>query len=564
MKDNGSVILIADDNSSDRLILSAIVRKEGHRVVLAEDGQQAVDLFKEHRPSIVLMDALMPIKDGFEAALEIKEMAGEELVPIIFLTSLQDAESLVKCLDSGGDDFLSKPYNRIILKAKISAFMRMRDMHASLREHNQQMIIEQKVAKNIFDNVAHIGCLDEANLKYSLSPLAVFNGDTVLARRRPDGGMHIFLGDFTGHGLPAAIGAMPLAEIFYGMTTKGFSLHEIVSEINQKLRTILPVGVFCCGAMVHLDFLEKQAKIWVGGLPDAILYRADTQTIENISSKNLPLGVLDSSSYNPVIQEYSLENDDRFFLWSDGIIEARNVDEDMYGMEKLEQTILEQKDATQLFDTIITSVNEFIGEGIRDDDITLTEVRMTDLGELNSDYHIQQQSVTEGPKDFEFEVSFEPSSLREFNPLPLMLHIISMVDGLKDKSGELYTILAELYSNALEHGILKLDSSLKHSGSGFANYYQERQSRLEKLNTGFVKFTVKNQCHSEKSGSLILFVEDSGEGFDVESLMAKNSSQQKNNETFSGRGVPLINTLCSNLEYLGVGNLVKVKIDWLL
>ena len=116
---------------------------------------------------IVLMDALMPRMDGFEAARLIKQLAGEELVPIIFLTSLTDAESLVKCLDAGGDDFLSKPYNRVILQAKINAFNRMRVMHSTVQlqrdhiaENNEHLLQEQQVAKTVFDNVAHLGCLN--------------------------------------------------------------------------------------------------------------------------------------------------------------------------------------------------------------------------------------------------------------------------------------------------------------------------------------------------------------------------------------------------------------------
>ena len=69
-------------------------------------------------------------------------MGNHGYVPIVFLTSLQDPESLAKCLDSGGDDFLSKPYNRVILKAKIKAFGRMRLMHEKLQAHNRQMLIE--------------------------------------------------------------------------------------------------------------------------------------------------------------------------------------------------------------------------------------------------------------------------------------------------------------------------------------------------------------------------------------------------------------------------------------
>ena len=78
-------ILIADDNDSDRLILQTIVRKEGHTVYTAKDGQEAIDIFREQSPDIVLLDALMPNVDGFEAARTIKQLAGDNLVPIIFL-----------------------------------------------------------------------------------------------------------------------------------------------------------------------------------------------------------------------------------------------------------------------------------------------------------------------------------------------------------------------------------------------------------------------------------------------------------------------------------------------
>jgi PleD family two-component response regulator len=97
-------ILIADDTDSDRLILESIVKKEGHRVISVCDGQEAISAFIADRPDMVLLDALMPKLDGFDAAKKIKELAGDELIPIIFLTSLTDTQSLVRCLDAGGDD----------------------------------------------------------------------------------------------------------------------------------------------------------------------------------------------------------------------------------------------------------------------------------------------------------------------------------------------------------------------------------------------------------------------------------------------------------------------------
>ena len=228
-------ILIAEDNAADRMLLSTIVSRQGHRALTAGNGVEAVALFQQERPNLVLMDALMPEMDGFEAARRIKQLAGEELVPIIFLTSLTENEALVRCLEAGGDDFLAKPYNRVILEAKINAMDRLRRLQETvlhqrdlIARHHEHLLTEQRVAKAVFDKVAHSGCLKASNIRYLQSPYALFNGDLLLAAFKPSGGMHVLLGDFTGHGLPAAIGAMPLAEVFYGMTAKGYAMSDML------------------------------------------------------------------------------------------------------------------------------------------------------------------------------------------------------------------------------------------------------------------------------------------------------------------------------------------------
>ena len=268
-------ILIAEDSAADRMLLSTIVSRQGHRVLSASNGLEALAMFQQERPHLILMDAMMPVMDGFEAARRIKACAGETLVPIIFLTSLTEGEALVRCLEAGGDDFLAKPYNQVILEAKIKAMDRLRRLQSMVLQqrdliarHNEHLLTEQRVAKAVFDKVAHSGCLSAANIRYMQSPYALFNGDLLLAAFKPSGDMHVFLGDFTGHGLPAAIGAMPLAEVFYGMTAKGYSMAEILPEMNSKLKRILPVDMFCCASMLNLSFQRRVVEVWCGGLPD--------------------------------------------------------------------------------------------------------------------------------------------------------------------------------------------------------------------------------------------------------------------------------------------------------
>lgn len=560
-------ILIADDNASDRLLLSKIITKQGHSVIDAGNGKQAIDRYVKDAPDIILMDVLMPELDGKEAAKEIKRLAGEDLVPIIFLTSLVDAQSLADCLESGGDDFLTKPYNNIILKAKIDASVRMRKMHATLQKqrdtivaNNHHMLHEQHVAKAVFDNVAHSGCLDATNIKYMLSPLAVFNGDVLLAARKPSGGMHVFLGDFTGHGLPAAIGAMPMAEIFYGMTAKGFGLRDILREINLKLKSILPIGFFCCAAVVDLSFTKRNISIWMGGVPDCYLLSNKGQTLKFLRSHHLPLGVLSSEQFDDEMSEHSMEFDDRLFMWSDGIIEARNAQGDLYGEERLQRLFKQGLAPDSLFDTIQASVSDFVGDSERDDDTTLIELKMTDETELDLSISNVKQGTITGPSDWKMEYELGVDSLKNFNPLPLLMHIMMEVPALRSMGGQLFTVVSELFSNAFEHGVLKLDSTLKSSAAGFAEYYKLRQQRLDALSQGYIKINMTHNSDNCRSGIFSLAIEDSGDGFDYPVKLDCYEKQIKNN--FSGRGIPLIYSLCHSLEYQGCGNKVVAEIHW--
>ena len=566
MTDTLLQILIADDNAVDRKILARILRNQGNTVIEATDGSEAVGLFIEHRPDMVLMDVMMPVMDGQEAARLMKQEAGEDFVPIIFLTSLTDVQGLADCLESGGDDFLTKPYSPVVLQAKVRAFYRMREMHRTLQEqrdtiarHNEHLVYEQEAAKAVFDNVAHHGCLSAQNIRYMLSPLALFNGDVVLAGRGPSGTMQLLLGDFTGHGLPAAIGAMPLAEVFYGMTQKGFGLSDIAREINLKMHAVLPVGYFCCAALVEMNFDTKSVSIWMGGVPDGYLLRKSGDLV-SLRSRHLPLGVLSNQSFDESVERFDLANDDRLLLWTDGITEVENRRGTMFGDDRLRQTIEKAETPAVAFDDILAAVDAFKdSHRVGGDDKTLLEMRMVDR-DLLDDVSVQVASgPTSGPIDWSMNYRLGPESLRHFNPLPLMVHILMEVPGLRSISGQLYTVMAELFSNAFEHGVLKISSGLKHSSQGFLKYYQEREQRIRQLTDGYVNIAMEHKGNGS-SGDLTIIVEDSGDGFDVARHV--NPGCVASASTYSGRGIILVREICDSLEYQQGGSRVIAKLHW--
>lgn len=558
-------ILIADDSDSDRLILKALIKRLGHDVRDACNGREAVEQYQTYRPDLVLLDALMPVMDGMEAARQIKTLAGERMVPLIFLTSLSEAGALARCLEAGGDDFLSKPYNRVILEAKINAFNRMRLMHQTLsdqrdiiRERNQQLTEEQEVAKRVFDNVAHTGCLHADNIRYHASPLSIFNGDVLFASPGPAGGMLIFIGDFTGHGLPAAIGAMPVAEIFYGMAAKGFNGADILREINQKLKRILPSGMFCCGAMIEADFKHNQIKVWNGGLPDGWLISPSGQR-RPLPSRHLPLGILEPERFDDSMEAVSTARQDRLLLMTDGVLECQDASGQLFGEGRLLRAL---DRAGDVYDTVMEEVQTFTGNQSGRDDLTLLCLEMIEETHSAAMPERSVPSVLSGPREWHCAYEIRESTLGEFSPLPLLLHICMEVPGLRRKSGEIYTLLAELYNNALEHGVLELPSGWKHSPDGFGRYYEERHKRLKDVKGHFIRFDLR---HSMKAhgGQLRVICEDSGPGFDFENHPALHPDNgERSSLNYAGRGLMLLRRLAQSVTFHHRGNRVEIVYDW--
>ncbi|KPB86916.1 MULTISPECIES: fused response regulator/phosphatase [Pseudomonas syringae group] len=555
-------ILIADDSASDRLLLSTIVARQGHRVLCAANGVEAVAIFMAESPQLILMDAMMPVMDGFEAARRIKALTGESLVPIIFLTSLTEGEALARCLDAGGDDFMSKPYNPLVLAAKINAMNRLRVLHETVRlqrdqisKHHEYLLNEQRVAKAVFDQVAHAGCLGAGNIRYLQSPYALFNGDLMLAAYTPAGHMQVLLGDFTGHGLPAAVGAMPLADVFYGMTAKGYGLIEILREMNAKLKRILPVDMFCCATLLCINLPQRQVEVWNGGLPDGYLLRGTDGEHVPLASSHLPLGVLSVDAFDARTEVYPLAPGDRIFLLSDGVLDTSDSNDQLFGVQRLREVLYANREPPLLIQEILQALNDFGGKAR--DDVSLLEISAVDEPLTRRPAPTYSDSGASSPLDWSASFEFRASTLKRFNPLPYVLQLLLEVHGLRNQGAALHMVLGELYSNALEHGVLGLDSALKHDAAGFALYYRQRAERLGALESGFIRVNVQVEPVGE-GGRLTLSVEDSGDGFDA------NKAQMliPDSDELYGRGLRLVCELSHEARWSTDGRTACVEFSW--
>src|SRR4029079_3753224 len=114
-------ILIADDNRVNRLLLARGLEHEGHTVVFAEHGGEALELWP-HRPvHLILLDVLMPELDGYEVLAKLKDDPHLRDIPVIVTSALDEIDSVVRCVEMGAEDYLTKPVNPVLLNARINA-----------------------------------------------------------------------------------------------------------------------------------------------------------------------------------------------------------------------------------------------------------------------------------------------------------------------------------------------------------------------------------------------------------------------------------------------------------
>ena len=134
-----SKVLVVDDHRSSRVAASALLCVEGYDVLEAENGPQALDIVTAVQPDLILLDIMMPEMDGFEVCRRLKSDEHTRLIPIIFITALDDRRSRLRGIEVGGDDFLTKPFDQLELSARVKSLVRQKRLNEDL-DHAEQVL----------------------------------------------------------------------------------------------------------------------------------------------------------------------------------------------------------------------------------------------------------------------------------------------------------------------------------------------------------------------------------------------------------------------------------------
>ena len=547
-------ILVVDDSMSIRALLAGILEDMDIPFEEVASGEEAVDYIEGENPLpvLVILDIGLPGIDGYETGTRIKALAGDSHLPIIFLTGARDDDILSKCL-AIGDDYIAKPFTEEMVSSKIEAHRRVSELYQKVEEQNQQLKThkdlidrEHDVVESIFANQFEKHMTRAENFRYHISPTCVFNGDVLLTAYGPSGNLYIAVGDVTGHGLPAAVGAIPVYPTFRAMAEKGQSIGNIAAHMNVALRELLPDNMMLAASLLELNSTADTLTVWSGGMPAMVLADAKGNINQLIEPTHCPLAMLADDEFSQDVQIYRVNKNERIYLFTDGVEECRNSKGELFSESRL-HGLFDGSDAN-MFDRILEQIHYFTGGHEQDDDITLVEVVCVPNEEIpvnDSSDHM----VNALPWSLHFELGV--SEIKSTNPIPQIVRILSNAEGLDVHQDYISTILSEIYGNALEHGLLKLNSSMKETEDGFMDYYNLRQQRLNELQEGEIIIDLSFAQH-ESHSSIKIRVKDSGSGFDYK------AAKVHNDEDSFGRGVDILTELCESVVYSDGGSCITV------
>lgn len=540
--------------------LALMIGSLGHHSLHARNKEEAIEYYVEGNFDVVLVDQTPQGLDAqaiAEALRKLQELGGWR--PIIMLTEMTAIEERIAALNAGCDSLIHKPLDPQILGAKIKSFSRIARMQEQISLQNQRLldyyqkdVEERRISSYLMNRLTRPHLLERESLDYLLLPAADVSGDLMLTCRAANGDLYVMLADATGHGLPAALTLIPLSRSFYAMASKGFSLDSIARTLNRKNREYSPSDRFVAAILALYSPLDGTISVWNGGIPAALLLDDQGQVIRRFRSLNLPLGILSDEEFTSTSENFRLEQPSQLLLYSDGLIEAECPSGEPFGTQRLEQALrgCRPKERVGLLGALVRIYRQ--GRKAHDD------ISCIQLSCQPARMHLSELADAPRPAArWGMQLQLTAIQLRELDLEPLISEFCQNLGLEPSRHGVFSLILRELLSNAIDHGLLQLDSRLKGEPDGFDRYIQARCEALRQLQSGEIRIDISQHC-DDGENHLRIQVSDSGQGFDYTAY----TDQDSNLLNFHGRGLFLLRRLCSRLEFHDKGNRVTAELTW--
>lgn len=262
---------------------------------------------------------------------------------------------------------------KLYLAKRNQAESALRKARHELKEKNLKLCDEKELLEDVVTRMRSASPFDERKVQHIQSSLEKSAGDIILSAYRPDGSQHVLVGDFSGHGLPAAIGAPLVSYSFYRLTADGYDMRHILEEINRILFRQLPTQIYMAAAALEFSSDRKLATVWNCGMPP-VLCLSKVRGINRIDSSELPLGISEIIATFESEVHMTIESDAHIYMYSDGITEAMSAEQEFYGQARLEASVSRIYEEQLPVEVIWKELKKFCSKNGLSDDALVVKV----------------------------------------------------------------------------------------------------------------------------------------------------------------------------------------------
>ena len=322
MKDlSESRVLVVDDAEENVAVLVAALRGE-YKLSVALGGEQALRQIERSPPDLVLLDIVMPGIDGYEVCRRIRANEAWRETKVMFMSSLEDARDKARGFEAGGDDYVTKPFEPLEVRARVGSLLRAKAYADALKE---ALARDLRIAREIQMGIlpADINALTRGSgldVAALIEPARMVGGDLYEVLRPSDDRLFVALGDVSGKGIPAALFMAVTMTLMRAMARLHDDPAVILKGVNDELVQQNPRGMFVTLQCAVFDLVRGRVTVASAGHGPAVLLRSGAPPRPAFAATGRVVGMMPD---NPVTSEsMDLVPGDTLLFFSDGVTEA--------------------------------------------------------------------------------------------------------------------------------------------------------------------------------------------------------------------------------------------------
>lgn len=369
-------VLVVDDVKANVDVLVEALRGD-YKVSVALDGESALKVVEKTAPDLVLLDIVMPGIDGYEVCRRLRAAAASRETPIMFLSSLEDVKDKARGFELGANDYLTKPFEMLEVKARVRSLLKAKAYADAVKEAAER---DLRIAREIQMGLLPADVPGRAKgtgleIHALLEPAQQVGGDLYEVLRLTDDRVLVAVGDVSGKGIPAALFMAVTMTLLRSMARQAKGPAEILQRVNDELLEQNPRGMFVTLQCLLFDLAASRVTCASAGHDAAVLLTPGQPPRTVFASSGCVIGLLPGNQISDETLE--LQPGQTLVLFTDGVSEAFSAEQELFGEQRLIAQLAAQPGASARETAlgVLEAVRRHAAGAKQSDDITLVSVR---------------------------------------------------------------------------------------------------------------------------------------------------------------------------------------------